>query len=173
MVSLSVLFYIFLILFATIGMIRGVRKEIVVTLAGILSLFVIEVVMPKIFGSLDGTKVLIMDLMVLFSLAFFGYQTPSVRRLNETGRFERSSVLDLMLGGLAGALNGYIFFSTAWFYLAKAGYPFSWISAPDPNTVVGQAAINLLSDTFPNVLTGNWLFIAMAAAVAIVLAVIF
>ena len=25
----------------------------------------------------------------------------------------------------------YIFFSSAWYYIAKAGYPFSWISAPD------------------------------------------
>jgi len=171
MVSLNVLFYIFLVLFATIGMIRGFRKEIVVTVAGILSLFIIEVVMPKIFGSLEGTKVLIMDLMVLFGCAFFGYQTPSFRRFNESGRFERDSLLDLILGGLTGALNGYIFFSTAWFYLAKAGYPFSWISAPDPNTAVGQAAINLLNDAFPNVLTGNWLYIGLAAAVAIVLAV--
>lgn len=172
MVSLSILLYIFIILFATIGMIRGFRKEMVVTVAGILSLFVIEVVMPKIFGSLEGTKVLIMDLIVLFALAFFGYQTPSFRRLTDSGRFERDSLLDLMLGGVTGALNGYIFFSTAWFYLAKAGYPFSWISAPDPNTGIGQAAINLLSDAFPNVLTGNWLYIALVAAVAIVLAVI-
>ncbi|MEL7637634.1 MAG: hypothetical protein AAGU03_07760 [Anaerolineaceae bacterium] len=172
MVGLNVLFYIFLALFAIIGMIRGFRKEIVVTVAGILSLFVIEVVMPKIFGSLEGTKVLIMDLIVLFGCAFFGYQTPSLRRLNETGRFERDSLLDLILGGLTGALNGYIFFSTAWFYLAKAGYPFSWISAPDPNTGIGQTAISLLEDAFPNVLTGNWLYIALVAAIALVLAVI-
>ena len=103
MVGLNVLFYIFLALFAIIGMIRGFRKEIVVTVAGILSLFVIEVVMPKIFGSLEGTKVLIMDLIVLFGCAFFGYQTPSLRRLNETGRFEHDSLLDLILGGLTGA----------------------------------------------------------------------
>ncbi len=172
MVSLSVLFYIFLILFATIGMIRGFRREIVVTVAGILSLFIIEIVMPKIFGSLEGTKVLILDLTILFACAFFGYQTPSFRRFSESGRFERDSLLDLMLGALTGALNGYIFFSTAWFYLAKAGYPFNWISAPDPNTGIGQAAINLLNDAFPNVLSGNWLYIALAAAVGIVLAVI-
>ena len=173
MVSLQVLFYIFLALFAVIGMIRGFRKEIVVTVAGILALFVIEVLLPKIFSdSLDGTKSLTLNLIVLFACAFFGYQTPSFRRLTETGRFERDSLLDLMLGGLAGALNGYIFFSSAWFYLAEAGYPFSGIMAPDPSTAVGQNAINLLGDAFPGVLTGSWLYIALVAAIAIVLAVI-
>ncbi|MDD2521809.1 MAG: hypothetical protein PHW11_03175 [Anaerolineaceae bacterium] len=172
MVSLSVLFYIFIVLFAIIGLIRGFRKEIVVTVAGILSLFIIELVLPKIFGSLDGTKVLIMDLLVLAGCAFFGYQTPGFRRFSASGRFERDSMLDFILGALAGALNGYIFFSSAWFYLAKAGYPFVWISAPDPGTGIGQAAIELLADAFPNVLTGNWLYIALAAAVAILLAVI-
>lgn len=172
MVSLSVLCYIFIILFAAIGMIRGFRKEIVVTVAGILSLFTIEVVLPKIFGSIDGTKMLIINLIVLSALAFFGYQTPSYGRFSDSGRFNRDTALDLLLGGISGALNGYIFFSTAWFYLEKAGYPFSWISAPDPNTSIGQTAINLLNDSFPNVLTGNWLLIALAAAVAIMLAVI-
>jgi len=171
-VSLNVLFYIFLTLFAVIGLIRGFRKEIVVTVAGILSLFIIEAVIPRIFGSLEGSKILIMNLIVLAACAFFGYQTPSSRRLTESGRFERDSLLDMMLGGLTGALNGYIFFSSAWFYLARAGYPFNWISAPDPGTGVGQAAINLLADAFPGVLTGSWLYIALAVSVAIVLAVI-
>ena len=171
MISLNVLFYIFIILFSLIGMIRGFRKEIVVTVAGILSLFIIELVLPKIFGSFDGTKMPIINMLVLAGCAFFGYQTPSFGRFAESGRFERNSSLDFILGSLVGALNGYIFFSTAWFYLAKAGYPFSWISAPDPSTGIGQAAINLLADAFPSVLTGNWLYIALAAAVAILLAV--
>ncbi len=173
MVSLQILFYIFIALFAVIGIIRGFRKEIVVTVAGILALFVIEVVLPKILtGSLDATKALTLNLIVLFACAFFGYQTPSFRRLTETGRFERNSSLDLILGGLAGALNGYIFFSSAWFYLAEAGYPFTGIMAPDPNTAVGQNAINLLINAFPSILIGSWLYIALAAAIAIVLAVI-
>jgi uncharacterized membrane protein required for colicin V production len=172
MISLNVLFYIFLILFAVIGVIRGFRKELVVVVAGILGVFIIEVVSPKIFNSLDGSKQLILNLLVLFLVAFFGYQTPANRRFTESGHFDRSSLLDLLLGGLAGTVNGYIFFSSAWFYIAKAAYPFKWIIAPDPSTEIGAAAINLLSDAFPAVLTGTWLYIALAGAVAILLAVI-
>lgn len=170
MISLNVLFYIFLALFAVIGMIRGFRKEVVVTVAGILSLFIIDAVMPKIFGSLEGTKAFYMNMIILFGCSFFGYQTPSFQRFN--ARFERESLLDLLLGGITGALNGYIVFSSAWFFLAKAGYPFSWISAPDAGTEVGKAAIALLENAFPAILTGTWLYIALAAAMTIVIAVI-
>jgi uncharacterized membrane protein required for colicin V production len=170
MISLNVLFYIFIALFAVIGMIRGFRKEIVVTVAGILSLFIIAAVLPKIFGELAGSKAFYFDMIILFACAFFGYQTPNFQRF--VARFEPESFLDLLLGGIAGALNGYIFFSSAWYYLAKAGYPFSWILQPDANTEIGRAAIALLENAFPNMLTGTWLYIALAAAVMIVIAVI-
>lgn len=170
MISLQVLFYIFLVLFAVIGMIRGFRKEIVVTVAGILSLFIVEAVTPKIFGGLDGMKSFYINMIILFGCSFFGYQTPSFQRFNS--RFERENFLDLLLGGVVGALNGYIIFSSAWFFLARAGYPFAWISAPDASSEAGRAAIALLENALPNVLTGSWLYVALAAAVLIVIAVI-
>lgn len=173
MISLNVLFYMFIVLFAMIGMIRGFRKEVVVTVSGILALFVIEAVLPKLFGSLEGTKALFLKLLVLLLCGFFGYQTPSFRGFVDTGRFERDTFLYKILGALTGALNGYIFVSSAWFFLAKAGYPFSWIIAPDANTELGLKAIELLNEAIPSVLTGSWLYIALAAAMAIVLAVIF
>lgn len=170
MISLNVLFYIFIAMFAVIGMIRGFRKEIVVTVAGILSLFIISAVLPKIFGEMEGSKSFYFGIVVLFACAFFGYQTPNFQRF--IARFERESMLDLWLGGICGALNGYIFFSSAWFYLANTGYPFSWITPPDGNTEIGRAAIVLLENAFPNMLTGTWLYIALAAAVMLLIAVI-
>ena len=170
MVSLQFLFYIFLALFGIIGMIRGLRKEIVVTVAGILSLFIIDTVVPKLWASLDATNALYVNLAVIFVTAFFGYQTPGFQRISS--RFERDSLVHLVMGGVTGALNGYIFFSSAWYYLAQAGYPFSWILAPDANTKMGQAAIALLENAFPAFLTGSWLYILLAAAVMLMIVVI-
>ncbi|MGI6259764.1 MAG: CvpA family protein [Anaerolineaceae bacterium] len=170
MISLNVLFYIFIALFAVIGMIRGFRKEIIVTVSGILSLFIIAAVLPKILEGMDGTKEFYFNILILFACTFFGYQTPNFQKI--IARFERESMLDLLLGGISGALNGYIFFSSAWYYMAKAGYPFNWITPPDGNTEVGRAALALLENSFPNMLTGTWLYIALAASVMIVIAVI-
>lgn len=170
MISLNVLFYIFLALFGVIGMIRGFRKEIVVTVSGVLGLFIIVTVVPKLLGDFDGTKALYVNLVVLFICAFFGYQTPSFQRIN--ARFERESLVDLALGGITGAVNGYIFFSSAWFYMSQAGYPFSWITAPDGNTEMGKMAISMLENAFPAVLTGSWLYVFLAAAVLLMIAVI-
>lgn len=172
MISLNVLFYIFVILFAIIGFIRGLRKEIIVAVSGILAVFMIEVIMTKIFPAVDNTKALTINLIILFVMAFFGYQTPAYRSLADSGKFERDSLLHMILGGLTGALNGYIFFSSAWHYLAKAGYPYSWISAPDGASEAGQAALKLLENSFPAVVNGTWLYIALAVTVAILLAVI-
>lgn len=172
MISLNALFYIFVILFALIGIIRGVRKEIVVVVSGVLAVFIIEVIVTKFFPAEDNTKALITNLIILFVLAFFGYQTPANRRLSDTGRFDRSTLSDMLFGGIAGALNGYIFFSSAWYYLAKAAYPFSWISAPDEASEVGLAALKLLENSFPMLVTGPWLYGVLAATVAILLVVI-
>lgn len=172
MISLNILFYIFVILFAVIGFIRGLRKEIVVVVSGILAVFINEVIVNKVFPGTDNTKTLIINLLVLFVMAFFGYQTTAFRSLSDSGKFERDSLLHMLLGGLTGALNGYLFFSSAWHYIAKAGYPFSWISAPDGASEVGAAALKLLENSFPMVVSGTWLYIVFAVTVAVLLAVI-
>ena len=172
MISLNFVFYLFVILFAIIGFIRGARKEIIVVVSGVLAVFIIEVIVTKFFPVADNTKALMTNLIILFVLAVFGYQTPAYRRLSDSGRFERSSFYEMMFGAIAGALNGYIFFSSAWYYIAKAGYPFSWISAPDGASEVGAAALKLLENSFPMVVTGPWLYGVLAATVAVLLVVI-
>ena len=46
MVSLNILFTIFIVLFGIIGAVRGLRKELVVIVSGILALFIIQEVLP-------------------------------------------------------------------------------------------------------------------------------
>ena len=171
MVTLNILFTIFVILFAVIGAVRGMRKELVVTVSGILALFIIQEVIPRLIGDIDGTKVLYLDMMVLFVCGFLGYQTPAFRRLSETGRFNRATPVDFILGAVFGALNGYWLIGSAWYFIDKAGYPFKWIIAPDAGTEFGQKAIELLQNQVPARLAGNNLYIALAIAVIILIGV--
>ena len=171
MVSLNILFTIFVVLFGIIGAVRGLRKEPVVIVSGILALFIIQEVLPRLLGDLSGTKALFLDLIVLFVCGFLGYQTPAFRRFAESGRFNRDTPMEMILGAVFGALNGYWLVGSAWYFIDKAGYPFSWIVAPDAATEAGQKAIELLQNQVPQLLTGNGLYVAIAIAVLIMIGV--
>lgn len=171
MVTLNIFFTIFVVLFAIIGAVRGLRKELVVTVAGILAIFVIEEVIPRLLGEISGTKALVLELIVLFVCGFFGYQTPAFRRFSESGRFNRDTPIDIIIGAVVGGLNGYWLVGSAWFFIHKAGYPFSWIIPPDTATETGQKAIELVGKMVPELLNGNWLYVAIAVAVLIVIGV--
>lgn len=171
MVSLNILFTIFVVLFGVIGAVRGLRKELVVIVSGILALFIIQEVIPRLLGDITGTKTLILALIVLFVCGFLGYQTPAFRRFAETGRFNRDTPMDMILGAVVGGPNGYWLVGSAWYFIDKAGYPFSWIIAPDATTEYGQKAIELLQNQVPQLLTGNGLYVAIAIAVLIMIGV--
>ena len=171
MVSLNILFTIFVLLFGIIGAVRGLRKELVVIVSGILALFIIQEVIPRLLGDLTGTKALILNLIVLFVCGFLGYQTPAFHRFAESGRFNRDTPMELILGAVFGAVNGYWLVGSAWFFIDKAAYPFTWIIAPDAATEAGQQALQLLQNQVPQLLNGNGLYVAIAIAVLIMIGV--
>jgi len=171
MVTLNILFTIFVLLFSVIGAVRGLRKELVVIVSGILAIFIIKEVLPRLLSDLTGTKALFLNLIVLFVCGFLGYQTPAFRRLAESGRFNRDTLMDMILGAVVGGLNGYLLVGSAWYFIDKAGYPFSGIIAPDAATEYGQKALELLQNQVPQLLTGNALYVAIAIAVLIVIGV--
>ena len=171
MVTLNILFTIFILLFGVIGAVRGLRKELVVIVSGILALFIIQEVLPRVMGDLTGTKALYLDLIVLFVCGFLGYQTPAFRRLAESGRFNRDTPMDMILGAVVGGLNGYWLVGSAWYFIDKAGYPWNWVIPPDAGTEYGKQAIDLINNMVPNILNGNWTYVAIAIAVLIVIGV--
>lgn len=171
MVTLNVLFTIFIVLFGVIGAIRGLRKELVVVVSGILALFIIQEVLPRVFSDLTGTKALTFQLLVLFVCGFLGYQTPAFRRFSESGRFNRDTPIDLLLGAVFGAANGYWLIGSAWYFIDKAGYPWNWVIPPDAGTEYGKQAIDLINNMVPDILNGNWTYVAIAIAVLIVIGV--
>ena len=111
MVSLSFVFWMFVMLAAIIGAMRGWAKELLVAFSAILAIFII-LVFETYVGFVQGiiqaggpktefwTRVII-----LMMLSFFGYQTPGTfDRFKAAARREKlqDSLLGLILGASLG-----------------------------------------------------------------------
>jgi uncharacterized membrane protein required for colicin V production len=176
MVSLTVLFWIFVVLFAIIGAMRGWAKEIIVTFSVVIAIFIIVLLQTYIpilspdSGISQSTRFWIKTGIITL-LVFFGYQTPNLMALAGP-RFARDRVQDVLLGLILGALNGYLIVGSIWFYMAEAGYPFEpYILPPDTTTAMGQAAESLLKIMPPAILLPPWIYFAVAVAFLFVVVV--
>ena len=176
MVSLTVLFWLFVALFAIIGAMRGWAKEILVTFSVLLGIFIIvlmETYLPLLSpdSSISQSTRFWVQTGVIALLVFFGYQTPNLRALAGP-RFARDRVQDILLGLILGAVNGYLIVGSIWYYMAAAGYPFQpYFILPDPNTAMGAAALNLLEKMPPVYLVPPWIYFAVAIAFLFVVVV--
>jgi hypothetical protein len=174
MISLSVLFWIFVVLFAIIGAMRGWAKEILVTSGVIVAIFVItilETFIPFIRDALNPMTRFWVRMAVLAVMTFFGYQGPNIPRLVESGKFVRDKFQDILLGVFLGAANGYMVFGTAWSYLDEAVYPFTWITPPNDVTEAGIQALDLIKILPPQWLVSPLVYIAVAVAFVFILVV--
>ena len=138
MMTLTFAFWMFVVLFAIIGAMRGWAKELIVTFSVILALFFLEVLgryFPPVRDFLarpTGSTEFWIRTVVLITLAFFGYQTPNITKLAAT-RFARERLADSLLGFFLGALNGFLIVGTLWYVLEDSSYPFpKYIIRPDP-----------------------------------------
>ena len=145
MVSIAVLFYIFIFMFAIIGAVRGWAKELLVTSSIILAMFIIFVLeeyVPFVKDFFVSTQVpdsniipksqFWVRIIILGVLAFFGYQTPNISKI-AGARFAREKLQDSLLGLFLGAINGYLLVGTIWAFLHQANYPFDWVQLPLPD----------------------------------------
>jgi hypothetical protein len=178
MVSLVVVFWMYVILFAIIGAMRGWARELLVAFSVVLALFIVSVLerfVPFIGRTLATIPVTLFWLRaaVVIALVFFGYQTPNIPRLAGTSRFARERLQDILLGVFLGALNGYLIAGTIWFYLNAAGYPFpNLISAPPPGTELYDTTSRMMGLMPPQLLAGSSaIYFAVALAFAFVLVV--
>ena len=176
MVSLVVIFWMYVILFAVIGAMRGWARELLVAFSVVLALFittVLERFVPFITNTLGAIPPTLFWLRtaIVIALVFFGYQTPNIPRLAAQNRFARDRLQDILLGVFLGALNGYLIVGTIWYYLHAAGYPFpNLIEQPSGNvlTVTNQ----MMALMPPQLLGGSSaIYFAVALAFAFVLVV--
>lgn len=173
MVSLTVLFWMYVILFAVIGAMRGWAKELLVAASAILAIFIItlaEMYIPQIKG-LTGENLFWVRTIIITLAVLFGYQTPNIHAI-AGARFVRESFQDILLGLVLGAVNGYLVVGTSWYYMSQANYPFApYFAAPDPNTPLGQAALALVSNMPPALLNVPWIYFAVGLSFLFVIVV--
>lgn len=173
MISLAFVFWMLVILFGLIGVFRGWAKELLVSFSVILSLafnLLLRTYVPGV-KDLEGNDLTLfwIRVLILGVLVFFGYQTVALPRF--ASKAAREKLQDSLLGFVLGGLNGYLIIGAVWFYMAEAGYPFRYISAPDPNTEMGQAAIALVKWLSPNLLGVPAIYFAVMIAFIFVLVV--
>lgn len=179
MISMLVVFYLFLFIFAAVGAMRGWGKELLVTFSVILSMAfitVIETYIPVLSPFLAGNKVVMFwtRIAVTVGLVLFGYQSPrSIARLKAATE-KRERVSDLLLGIVMGLLSGYMVVGTLWFFLHQAGYfPIAnYVIPPTLEMPRGDATLRLLSALPPQFLmkVPN-IFIAVVVAFIFVIVV--
>jgi hypothetical protein len=178
MVSLIVVFWMYVILFGVIGAMRGWARELLVSFALILALFIIAVLerfVPFIRDTLAQSNQIVfwIRVMMILAMVFFGYQTPNIQRLAAGNRFARDRLQDVLLGVVLGAMNGYLIAGTIWYYLDNAGYPFpNVISAPPGGTQVAETTARMMVMMPPDLLgDSSAIYFAVALAFAFVLVV--
>ena len=175
MVSLTIVFWMFVIIFAVIGAMRGWAKELLVTFALILSIFVLTLMdkfAPGLVKSLakDGAASLFwLRFAITAGLVVFGYQSVSIPRISASPRLIRGSLQDTLLGLFIGVLNGFLIVGTIWYYLDETKYPLPFITAPVAGTEVGDAALKMIEYFAPAWLGTPAIYFAIAIAFGFVI----
>ncbi len=125
MMSLVYVFWMYVILFAVIGVLRGWAKELLVAFSVILALALNHLLRKyiPIVQQLpdDSTSLFWIETLVLVALVFFGYQTVLlVPHLQSKATRER--LQDALFGAFLGAVNGYLIAGTMLFYVVQTNY---------------------------------------------------
>lgn len=153
MVSLYSMLWVMAVFFAVIGVIRGLRRE-AVALGGIalatFALFQFDVLLRGVFlASIPRDQAFFVQAGLFGVVVYFAYQTRSFGGYDDGPRGNRWQ--DAILGGLVGALNGYLIWGAIWYFLDINDYPFApLITAPAANSISAQAL-----NAIPLVLLGN------------------
>src|SRR5690349_8727231 len=157
MIELYSMTWITAIFFGIIGTIRGWSKELV-SLAGIIlamfALFQFDSLLRGVFlASVPHDQAFFVQVGLFGVIVYFAYQTraPGVRVSREGTGPRRNRWQDAVLGGLMGALNGYLIWGAVWYFLDINDYPLApLIIAPAPGGISDR---NL--GTIPLVLLGG------------------
>jgi lysylphosphatidylglycerol synthetase-like protein (DUF2156 family) len=174
MMSLAIVFWMYVILFALIGGMRGWAKEILVTFSVILAMAftaLLEHYVPFIRDVLLSEQSPVLFWLrtgILILLVFFGYQTPNLQRF--AAKMTREKLEHVILGIVIGALNGYLIAGSLWFYMADAKYPFPNI-VTEPTGTIATIANNMLQYMPPKLLGIPGIYFAVVVAFIFVIVV--
>ncbi|MBP9676225.1 MAG: CvpA family protein [Anaerolineaceae bacterium] len=178
MVSLSFLLWVFIIIFAIIGSMRGWAKELLVVFSIVLALVtmtLLEAYLPFYQNAIDQAKpatIFWLKSVLLLIFLFIGHQLPKIPKLASSGRFMQFMFYDKALGAILGGFNGYLVFGTIWYFLHNTNYPLAYVLPPDVLTEAGRAALQMVEKLPPSwLMTTPTLYIAFAVCFVIVVVV--
>jgi hypothetical protein len=174
MMSIVYLFWMYVILFAIVGWMRGWAKELLVAFSVILALALNHVLRRyiPIAQTLSETDVSLfwVRVIILLVLVYFGYQTVvSIPHLASKAARER--LQDTLFGGIMGALNGYLIAGTVLFYMHVADYPFARVIAKPADPTLLQTVNQMMLYMPPQLLGEPGIYFAIILAFVFVLVV--
>ena len=174
MMSIVYVFWMYVILFAFIGGMRGWAKELLVSFSVILSLALNHVLrkyvpiaqnLPETDQSLFWVRTIILGVLV-----FFGYQTVvSIPHL--ASRAARERLQDTMFGVILGGINGYLVAGSVLYYLHIANYPFQQIISKPADPILLQTVNQMMLYMPPQLLGEPGIYFAIILAFVFVIVV--
>ena len=174
MMSIVYVFWMYVILFALVGWMRGWAKELLVAFSVILALALNHVLrryiplaqnLPETDQSLFWVRTII-----LLVLVYFGYQTViSIPHLAAKSRTEK--LQDTLFGAFLGALNGYLVAGSILYYMHIADYPFQNVVSKPTDPAVLQTVNQMMLYMPPQLLGEPGIYFAIILAFVFVLVV--
>jgi uncharacterized membrane protein required for colicin V production len=141
MMSIVYVLWMYVILFAVIGMLRGWAKELLVAFSVILALalnLLLKQYIPIVKDLPDDSSSLFwVRSLILIALVYFGYQTVALVP-HLASKATRERLQDALFGAILGAINGYLVAGTVLFYLDQAKYPYPDIVSAPPAQMVNS-----------------------------------
>jgi len=175
MVSLTVIFGLFILLLGVVGAMRGWAKELLVTSAIVLGLFINAILETYIepyrsaLSAQTGVTQFLARAGLITLLAFFGYQTPQIRALQP--KLVREKLEQILLGLILGLLNGYLLAGSTWAYLHDAGYPTSLVMRPEEGSELANQFAVLIPYLPPNLLPIPHVYFAVGVVFVFIIVV--
>ncbi len=171
MIALYHVFWLLILVFAFIGMLRGWAKEVLVTFSVLTAIalnYLLERFVPLgLFSDGSSVNLFWVRTIILLVLVFFGYQTVNISKF--APKMRREKIQDSVLGFFFGALNGYAIAGTAWYYLNEANYGLNFVIQAPPEVEAKIATyITLLP---PSLLGDPTIYFAVILSFIFVLAV--
>lgn len=144
MVTLYSMLWVSAVFFCILGLIRGLRREVVALAGVVLASFALyqfdALFRGLVLATIPRDQACLVQLLIFIAIIYFSYQTRSFGNLEDDKTPRNNRTQDAILGGLVGGLNGYMIWGMVWYLLDINDYPFSpLITAPAPNSFSAQA----------------------------------
>jgi hypothetical protein len=141
MIQLYSLMWILATFGAVIGFLRGWNRELIATMGILLSSVALlqldSILRSTILAFFSKEQIFVIQIVLFLAIVYYAYRTT---RFEPASGGRNPSIQSSVLGGFAGAVNGYLIGGTVWYLLDISEYPFyPLIVAPAPNSPSAEA----------------------------------